>query len=100
MQQHLRELLDVLHQSCLTRRVITFGYAREDGERSSRSVRPLALVFWRGVWTLSSWCELRKSFRTLVLEREFVSKRGQRLEDYLRKMRNERPLAGDGIPEQ
>jgi predicted DNA-binding transcriptional regulator YafY len=108
MQQHLRELLDVLHQSCLTRRVITFGYAREDGERSSRSVRPLALVFWSGVWTLTSWCELRKDFRTfrldrmeqvIVLEREFVSKRGQRLEDYLRKMRNERPLAGDGIPE-
>jgi predicted DNA-binding transcriptional regulator YafY len=108
MQQHLRELLDVLHQSCLTRRVITFGYAREDGERSSRSVRPLALVFWSGVWTLTSWCELRKDFRTfrldrmeqvIVLEREFVSKRGQRLEDYLRKMRNVRPLAGDGIPE-
>ena len=108
MQQHLRELLDVLHQSCLTRRVITFGYAREDGERSSRSVRPLALVFWSGVWTLTSWCELRKDFRTfrldrmeqvIVLEREFVSKRGQRLEDYLRKIRKERPLAGDGIPE-
>jgi predicted DNA-binding transcriptional regulator YafY len=65
-------------------------------------------VFWSGVWTLTSWCELRKDFRTfrldrmeqvIVLEREFVSKRGQRLEDYLRKMRNERPLAGDGIPE-
>src|ERR1700678_366019 len=43
MQPHLRELLDVLHQSCLTRRVITFGYPREDGERSRRSLRPVAL---------------------------------------------------------
>ena len=101
MQQHLRELLDVLHQSCLTRRVITFGYAREDGERSSRSVRPLALVFWSGVWTLTSWCELRKDFRTFridrmeqvtVLEREFVPKRGQRLEDFLRQIRKDRPI--------
>jgi predicted DNA-binding transcriptional regulator YafY len=101
MQQHLRELLDVLHQSCLTRRVITFDYAREDGERSSRSVRPLALVFWSGVWTLTSWCELRKDFRTFridrmeqvtVLEREFVPKRGQRLEDFLRQIRKDRPI--------
>jgi predicted DNA-binding transcriptional regulator YafY len=101
MQQHLRELLDVLHQSCLMRRVITFGYAREDGERSSRSVRPLALVFWSGVWTLTSWCELRKDFRTFridrmeqvtVLEREFLPKRGQRLEDFLRQIRKDRPI--------
>ena len=101
MQQHLRELLDELHAACLARRVVTFGYAREDGERSTRSVRPLALVFWSGVWTLTSWCELRKDFRTFridrmeqvaVLEREFIPKRGQRLEDYLRKIRKERPV--------
>jgi predicted DNA-binding transcriptional regulator YafY len=104
MEQHLRERLDELHAACLTRRVVTFGYAREDGEKSSRSVRPLALVFWSGVWTLTSWCELRNDFRTFridrmqqvaVLEREFVSKRGQRLEDFLSKIRKERPGAGD-----
>jgi predicted DNA-binding transcriptional regulator YafY len=58
------------------------------------------------VWTLTSWCELRKDFRTFridrmqevaVLEREFVSKRGQTLEDFLRKIRKERPLEGDYI---
>jgi predicted DNA-binding transcriptional regulator YafY len=52
----------------------------------------LALYFWSGVWTLASWCELRKDFRTFrmdrmqdvrVLGREFVQKKGQRLEDYL-----------------
>jgi predicted DNA-binding transcriptional regulator YafY len=100
MQQRLRELLDQLHAACLARRVVAFGYAREDGEQSSRSVRPLALVFWSGVWTLTSWCELRKDFRTFridrmqqvaVLEREFVSERGQRLEDYLRQVKRERP---------
>jgi predicted DNA-binding transcriptional regulator YafY len=100
MAQHLRERLDELHEACLKRRAITFDYAREDGERSSRSVRPLALVFWSGVWTLTSWCELRENFRTFridrmqqvqVLEREFVQKRGQRLEDYLRQVREEFP---------
>jgi predicted DNA-binding transcriptional regulator YafY len=72
---------------------LRFGYAREDGERSSRSVRPLALSFWTGVWTLASWCELRKDFRAfridrmedvLVLERTFVPRRGQRLEDFVK----------------
>lgn len=98
MAQYLRERLDELHAACLKRRAITFDYEREDGERSSRSVRPLALVFWSGVWTLTSWCELRENFRTFridrmeqvqVLEREFVQRRGQRLEDYLRQVRKE-----------
>jgi predicted DNA-binding transcriptional regulator YafY len=107
MQQHLRELLDALHAACLARRVVTFGYAREDGERSSRSVRPLALVFWSGVWTLTSWCELRKDFRTfridrmhevVVLEREFVSKKGQTLDDFLRQVKKDYPDVGAYLP--
>jgi predicted DNA-binding transcriptional regulator YafY len=107
MQQHLRELLDALHAACLSRRVVTFGYAREDGERSSRSVRPLALVFWSGVWTLTSWCELRKDFRTfridrmhevVVLEREFVSKKGQTLDDFLRQVKKDYPDVGAYLP--
>ena len=93
MPQYLRERLDVLHAACMTRHAISFDYSREDGERSSRSVRPLALSFWSGVWTLASWCELRDTFRTFridrmeevkVLERIFVPRRGQMLEDYLK----------------
>jgi predicted DNA-binding transcriptional regulator YafY len=65
-------------------------------------VRPLALYFWSGVWTLAAWCELRKDFRTFridrmqdvqVLRREFIQKKGQRLEDYLRRVMNERTCA-------
>jgi predicted DNA-binding transcriptional regulator YafY len=94
MKQHLRERLDTLHAACLGRNAITFGYVREDGQRSSRSVRPLALAFWSGVWTLASWCEMRDEFRDfridrmddlVVLERTFVPRKGQRLEDYLKK---------------
>jgi predicted DNA-binding transcriptional regulator YafY len=93
MPQFLRERLDVLHEACIDRHVLAFGYTREDGESSQREVRPLALYFWSGVWTLAAWCELRKDFRTFridrmqdvqVLGREFVQKKGQRLEDYLR----------------
>ena len=95
MRPHLRERLDLLHEACVGRRVIAFAYTREDGAQSQRDVRPLALYFWSGVWTLAAWCELRKDFRTFridrmqdvqVLRREFVQKKGQRLEDYLRQV--------------
>jgi predicted DNA-binding transcriptional regulator YafY len=106
--QFLRERLDVLHEASIDRRVLSFGYTREDGQASQREVRPLALYFWSSVWTLAAWCELRKDFRTFridrmddvqVLEREFVQKKGQRLEDYLRRVMNERASATqDGTP--
>jgi predicted DNA-binding transcriptional regulator YafY len=95
MTQPLRERLDALHGACKARQAIRFDYAREDGARSQRCVRPLALAFWSGVWTLESWCELREDFRSfrmdrmegvVVLERTFVQQRGQRLEDYLKRV--------------
>ncbi len=100
MPQVLRERLDVLHEACTDRRVLAFGYTREDGQNSEREVRPLALYFWSGVWTLAAWCELRKDFRTFridrmqnvrVLGREYVQKKGQRLEDYLRQVARQYP---------
>lgn len=96
MQKAVRERLDVLHEACVARRVVGFGYEREDGAQSRREVRPLALYFFGGVWTLASWCELRKDFRTFrldrmealrVLEREFVQRKGQRLDDFLRRVK-------------
>ena len=93
MPQYLRERLDILHTACVAQRMIAFNYAREDGKRSNRAVRPLALSFWSGVWTLASWCELRNDFRAfridrmedvLVLERMFVPRRGQSLADFLK----------------
>ncbi|WP_260702924.1 helix-turn-helix transcriptional regulator [Edaphobacter flagellatus] len=95
MKPHLRKRLDALHMACKTRRVASFQYVREDGEPSQRAVWPLALVFWSGVWTLTSWCEMRKDFREFrldrmdevaILERTFTPKKGQRLEDHLRRM--------------
>jgi predicted DNA-binding transcriptional regulator YafY len=95
MKQHLRERLDSLHNACKSRHAVSFGYTREDGEKSQRAVRPLALVFWSGVWTLTAWCELRNDFRDFrldrmdevaVLERTFVQKKGQRLEDHLKRV--------------
>ena len=93
MSQLLRERLDLLHGACLAQRVIQFGYKKEDGVASNRSARPLALAFWSGTWTLGAWCELRKDFRSfridrmdtvVALERTFVPKKGERLEDFIK----------------
>ncbi|GGA69732.1 DNA-binding transcriptional regulator [Edaphobacter acidisoli] len=93
MTKLLRDRLDMLHAACKTQRVVRFGYVKEDGTASERDVRPLLLAFWSGAWTLAAWCELREDFRTFrmdrmqevaVLERTFVPKRGQRIEDYLK----------------
>ena len=100
MPQLLRERLDLLHEASIDRHVLSFAYTREDGQASQRQVRPLALYFWSGVWTLAAWCELRKDFRTFridrmqdvrVIAREFVQKKGQRLEDYLRQAARQDP---------
>jgi len=89
----LRDRLDQLHGAAVECREIRFEYAREDGRKSARTARPLALAFWSGVWTLAAWCELRNEFRTFridrmdevaVAETSYVPRRGQELKDYLR----------------
>jgi len=101
MPAALRRLHDRIHAACLSRTALQFSYTRlnEDASRAqTRSVRPLALVFWSGVWTLVAWCETRNDFRNfridriqqlIATERTFTPKRGQRLEDFLKKVRAE-----------
>ncbi len=93
-----RRLLDRLHAACSEQRVTGFNYTREDGGRSERTVHPLGLYFWGNRWTLVAWCRTRKDFRQFRLDRmdridmhgeTFTSKRGQRLSDFLRKVRTE-----------
>ncbi len=102
MSQPLRRLLDRVHAACAGRRALSFAYTRLNGEPSQRTVRPLALYCWSGTWTLVSWCELRKDFRTFrldriaqceVLDRTFEQRRGQRLPDYLKRMHAEHAVA-------
>lgn len=94
----LRSKLDTLHSAAQERRVVLVAYNREDGEPSVRRLRPLALYFWGGTWTLAAWCELRNDFRSFRvdrmqhlenLEETFVPKPGQMLADFLRQVRAE-----------
>jgi predicted DNA-binding transcriptional regulator YafY len=106
-----RKLLDQLHAACLSRTVLEFSYTRlnEDASRAEqRTVRPLALAFWSGVWTLAAWDERRNDFRTFRLDRierleitsrNFTPKRGQRLEDMMKRVRAEVAAATPSLPE-
>jgi predicted DNA-binding transcriptional regulator YafY len=90
----IRARIDLLHLACAQHRTIECRYDRLDDVASERTLRPLALIFWGGVWTLLAWCELRDDFRTFRVDRMskvaltakvFVQQRGQTWTDYLRK---------------
>ncbi|VAX37889.1 Transcriptional regulator, DeoR family [hydrothermal vent metagenome] len=68
-------------------------YQREDGQKSQRIIRPLALVFFSPVWLLLGWCEQRNDFRNFRLDRisqlknlqhQFEHEKGKSLQDYLK----------------
>lgn len=93
-----RDRLDALHAAAVEQRMIRILYRREDGTESSRMLRPLALYFWSGVWTLVAWCDLRGDFRSFRLDRiaeadvlaeSFAQPPGQQLADFLRRVRAE-----------
>lgn len=86
------EALTASRHAVATRMKLRFGYRREDGEPSLRTVRPLAAFFWGKVWTLAAWCELRDDFRNFRLDRvsevkvtdeTFADEEGKTLADYL-----------------
>jgi len=92
----LKHCVDQLSHAASERKFIEFDYAREDGERSHRRVRPLGLYFWGGVWTLASWCEMRKDFRNFradrvsglqVLEQAFPEDPKKSLKAFIARMR-------------
>jgi len=101
-----RGILDLLRQAVAETRVIRFDYTREDGERSTRSCRPLGMYFWGKVWTLVGWCEYRDDFRTFrpdrmenleVEDRTFRSEPGRTLRDYLARMGVDPKAAAGGF---
>lgn len=59
------ELRDAMHRhrKCWVR------YEDAAGKGSERVLWPLGLYFWRTVWTLAAWCELREDYRTFRLDR-------------------------------
>ena len=61
--------IDRLHAAIAAHRVLRLDYSDEVARTTQREVEPLCLAFWGGVWTLGSWCRLRRDFRTFRPDR-------------------------------
>jgi predicted DNA-binding transcriptional regulator YafY len=88
----MRARFDLFARAIEERRKAFFAYRDANSDDTERTVRPLALHFWGGTWTLAAWCELRIDFRTFRIDRaeritlseeRFDLEAGRRLEDYL-----------------
>ena len=95
-----RRRLDLLHAATLARNPVHIAYATEQGDQTLRTIRPLGLYFWSGVWTVVAWCELRDDFRMFRIDRiaesavrptVFTQAKGQRLADFLRTVHARKP---------
>ncbi len=87
--------LDPLRVAAREREYIKLYYQDEKKTDSEREIRPLAIYFWKGIWTLLAWCELRNDFRNFrvdriielnKLSRHFPVCPGQELTDFLQLM--------------
>ncbi len=58
-----------LRESIRKRRRLRIDYRDEAARESSRTLKPLALIFCSPVWLLVAWCEKRKDFRHFRLDR-------------------------------
>jgi predicted DNA-binding transcriptional regulator YafY len=101
-----RDLLDQLQVACADRLILQLTYTSLDGKSTDRTIHPLGLYFWSGVWTLAAWCNLREGFRVFRVDRinsctdssrKFFPRRGQHLEDFLEQVRRDSPRFSDSI---
>lgn len=91
----MRAAMPTLREALQSHRKLRLHYRKEDGSESRRVLRPLALVFWGKVWTLTAWCELRDDFRHFRLDRmqgwellddTFDAEPGKTYQDFLKIM--------------
>ena len=95
--------LEMLRTAIGERRKVSFKYTRDDGDETTRIVRPLGLYFWGSKWTLGGWCELRRGYRTFrpdrmgdirILEEAFDETDGITLEAFLDETRGNHEAQG------
>jgi len=61
--------LPALRRAIRVRETLQITYRDADAVLSERRVRPLVLEFWGRVWTLASWCETRRDYRSFRVDR-------------------------------
>ncbi|MEC4728950.1 YafY family transcriptional regulator [Shewanella sp. D64] len=86
------KFLDQLRKASRLREYLLMDYRDVKDDSSQREVRPLAIYFWKGTWTLLAWCELRHDFRNFRVDRiidlnslgrHFVVSPGEEMQDYI-----------------
>ncbi|NMH64474.1 helix-turn-helix transcriptional regulator [Shewanella salipaludis] len=89
------QFLDPLRNAASAREYVKLCYQDANRVQTEREVRPLAIYFWRGTWTLLTWCELRADFRNFRVDRIvaldklgrfFPVSPGQERDDFMRLM--------------
>jgi predicted DNA-binding transcriptional regulator YafY len=75
-------------------RKVDLDYVSERGERTQRTIWPMALAFFPPVWLVLAWCELRQDFRSFRVDRietaglhaeRYPDLPGRRLVDFLKR---------------
>ncbi|MGE5390820.1 MAG: helix-turn-helix transcriptional regulator [Deltaproteobacteria bacterium] len=64
-----RAKFDILRNAIINNRVISFDYFSSYGERTSRMVEPLKLVFKGQAWYIYSFCRVKHDFRLFKIKR-------------------------------
>jgi predicted DNA-binding transcriptional regulator YafY len=65
-----REWLLPLQEAAVRRRLVALTYrGRNQDANTERTVEPLGVVFYAGLWYLVAWCRLRRSLRHFRLDR-------------------------------
>ena len=95
-----RRCLEAIRRAIESTSIVAVEYADASGAATQRRLRPVALHFWGQKWTVVAWCELREDFRSFrvdrfrgieVLDEHFVPELGKRYQDFMDKLRRERP---------
>ena len=80
-----------LRRAIRSKNKLDFEYEDESKSRTTRTVRPLCIVFFSPVWLLLAWCEKRDDFRNFRIDRIknltisedlFKDEKGKRVQDY------------------
>ncbi len=80
-----------LRRAIRSKNKLEFIYEDEKNQKTTRTVRPLCLVFFSPVWLLLAWCEKRNDFRNFRIDRikeltisdeTFIEEKGKRTQDY------------------
>jgi predicted DNA-binding transcriptional regulator YafY len=61
--------LTAMRRAIRAERKVVIRYARNDGEKSSRTIWPFAIGFFQRALVVAAWCETRQAFRHFRVDR-------------------------------